>query len=126
LKLLLDTHVVLWALEDPMLVSPALREALRDGASAVVSAASLWEIALKSAKGKLAAPDDLPSLLVAGGIEILPVSARHAWAVRSPPAPLRTADPFDRLIHAQAVMEGFTLATRDAALLESGAMVLRA
>lgn len=126
MKLLLDTHVVLWAFEDPMSVSAELREALRRRTWAAVSAASLWEIAIKSAKGKLEAPDDLPTLLAGAEFEILPVTARHAWAVRAAPAALRTADPFDRLIYTQATLEGLTLATRDDALLRSGLDVLKA
>ncbi|MEP6966535.1 MAG: type II toxin-antitoxin system VapC family toxin [Pseudomonadota bacterium] len=126
MKLLLDTHVVLWAFEDPMSVSHELREELRRRAPAVVSVASLWEIAIKSAKGKLKAPDDLPKRLLEAGFEILPVSLRHAWAIRAAPATLRTADPFDRLLYAQAELEGLTLATRDEALLRSGLDVLRA
>jgi PIN domain nuclease of toxin-antitoxin system len=125
-KLLLDTHVVLWAFEDPMSVSEKLREAFRRRTAAVVSAASLWEIAIKMAKGKLEAPAELPTLLLEAGLEILPVLPRHAWAVRSAPASLATADPFDRLIYTQALLEGLTLATRDSTLLQSGIDVLKA
>ena len=126
MKLLLDTHVVLWAFSDPMLVSLELRDALRRRTPATVSVASLWEIAIKSAKGKLEAPEDLPERLLDAGFDILSISLRHAWAVRSMPAALSTADPFDRLLYTQARVEGLTLATRDAALLRSGIDVLRA
>ncbi|MGI9169200.1 MAG: type II toxin-antitoxin system VapC family toxin [Caulobacteraceae bacterium] len=126
MKLLLDTHVLLWVFDDPMSVSAELREALRRRTWAAASVASLWEIAIKSAKGKLEAPDDLPTRLAAAGFAILPVTARHAWAVRTAPAALRTADPFDRLLYAQARLQGLTLATRDGALLRSGIEVLEA
>ena len=126
MKLLLDTHVVLWAFQSRDLLSERLIEAMRRGTPMVVSVASLWEIAIKSAKGKLKTPADFPRVLAQAGLEILPVSARHAWAVRALPAALRTADPFDRLLYAQARIEGLTLATRDEALLRSGGDVLRA
>ena len=128
MKLLLDTHVVLWALEGERSLSPELMHSLRalPRAALFVSAASLWEIAIKAAKGKLRAPSDLPARLRSDGFEILAVSAEHAWSIRSQPPFIRTKDPFDRLIVAQALSEGLTLATRDAALLRSGVDVMRA
>jgi PIN domain nuclease of toxin-antitoxin system len=92
----------------------------------VVSAASFWEIALKVARGELSAPEDLPQRLVAAGFEMLPVTAQHAWDVRSTPNPLATADPFDRILFCQAQREGLTIVTRDDVLLRSGANVIRA
>ncbi len=92
----------------------------------LVSVASLWEIAIKSARGRLRVPEDFPSRILDAGIELLPVTANHAWSVRGGPAGLATADPFDRLILAQAMIEGLTLATRDRALLASGIDVLKA
>jgi PIN domain nuclease of toxin-antitoxin system len=126
--LLLDSHVVLWVLEGDRNLSSELIEALRatPRAELVVSAASLWEIAIKVAKGKLHAPSDLPARLRSDGFELLPVSPAHAWAVRSLPFSLRTRDPFDKLIVAQAKTEGLTLATRDRALLSSGVDVMPA
>lgn len=126
MKLLFDTHVVLWAFDDPGRLSPDLLEAMRRRTQVVVSVASLWEIALKIARGKLTAPEDLPQRLVAAGFELLPVTAQHAWDVRSTPNLLATADPFDRILFCQARREGLTLVTRDDALLRSGAGVLRA
>jgi PIN domain nuclease of toxin-antitoxin system len=126
LKLLLDTHVALWAFDDPASLSEALREAMRRRPSIVVSVASLWEIAIRAAKGKLRAPDDLPRLLVEAGFQVLPVAAQHAWAIKQAPPSLLTSDPFDRLLWAQAKVEGLTLATRDKALLRSGIDVLKA
>jgi PIN domain nuclease of toxin-antitoxin system len=126
LKILFDTHVILWAFDDPECLSADLLTAIRTGAHKVASVASLWEVALKIARGKLVAPDDLPDRLIKAGFEILPVTARHAWAVRSASDHLETADPFDRLLFTQAKLEGLTLATRDRALLRSGAAVLEA
>jgi PIN domain nuclease of toxin-antitoxin system len=125
-KLLFDTHVLLWAFDDPGRLSADLLQAMRRRTPVVVSVASLWEIGLKMAKGRLSAPLDLPERLIAAGFEVLPVTALHAWETRATPNPLRTADPFDRMLFAQAKLEGLTLATRDEALLASGIEVLRA
>ncbi|MEJ0064317.1 MAG: type II toxin-antitoxin system VapC family toxin [Caulobacteraceae bacterium] len=128
MRLLLDTHVVLWALEDHRLLSDDMIAVLRSSPRPrfIVSAASLWEIAIKSAKGKLTAPADLPARLERGGFEILDITAGHAWAVRTIPEVLAHKDPFDRLIFTQAKLERLTLATRDAALLKSGVEVVHA
>ena len=126
MKLLFDTHVLLWTIEDATSLSEPLAQALRRRMPVVASVASFWEIAIKVARGKLVAPANMPERLVAMGFEILPVHTRHAWAIRSAPAALKTADPFDRLLYAQALVDGLTLATRDAAILASGVDVLKA
>jgi PIN domain nuclease of toxin-antitoxin system len=126
LRLLLDTHVLLWHLSTPETLSSEFRAEVGRATDVALSAASLWEIGLKMAKAKLTVPDDLPEIVRTAGIRILQVTAAHAWAVRSPLPALTTADPFDKLIHAQAVIEGLTLATRDQALLASGVAALRA
>jgi PIN domain nuclease of toxin-antitoxin system len=128
LRLLLDTQVVLWALEDHRLLSEEMIGVLRSFPRPrfIVSAATLWEIAIKSAKGKLSAPADLPARLERDGFEILDITAGHAWAVRTIPGVLAHKDPFDRLIFTQAKLERLTLATRDAALLKSGLDVVSA
>jgi len=120
-RLLFDTHVALWSLEDPRSLSDALLDILSASRppERFVSVASLWEIAIKVAKGKMKAPGNLPTLLVRRGFGILTVTAEHAWAIRGAGRRLRTADPFDRLIYAQAKAEGMVLATRDAKLLAS-------
>jgi PIN domain nuclease of toxin-antitoxin system len=110
--LLLDTHVLLWWLDDPGRLSKDARKAIRDGRNAVyVSAAVAWEIAIKKALGKLDAPDDLEAALEASRFLPLPVTIAHALAVRSLPDHHR--DPFDRLLIAQALHEGFRLVSRD-------------
>jgi PIN domain nuclease of toxin-antitoxin system len=113
-RLLVDTHVVLWhVLDDPRL-GPGPTAAIEDAeAEVMVSVASLWEIAIKSALGKLEAPDDLPALVADLGFELLPVSAEHAWAVRDLPHHHR--DPFDRLLIAQARVERLPILTADPA-----------
>ena len=118
-RLLLDTHALLWWLtDDPALSTPA-RDALADpGNELLVSAASIWEVAIKRSLGKLTAPDDLPDRIADQGFSWLAVSAAHAWQVRELPAHHR--DPFDRLLIAQALIEGVAIITTDARFNEYG------
>lgn len=123
--LLLDTHVVLWWLDDPELIAAPAREAIADGENDVfVSAASAWEVAIKTALGKLRSPDDLEAALEAAGFAALPITVRHALAVRDLPDVHQ--DPFDRILAAQARVEGLTLVTRDSRLGQYGEGVLTA
>ena len=113
MKLLLDTHVLLWWLDDPALLSAPARDALTEGTNMVfVSAAVGWEITIKKAMGKLEAPDDLEEAMAAERFEPLPITIPHALAVAGLPAIHQ--DPFDRIQIAQAQLEGLTLVTRDA------------
>jgi PIN domain nuclease of toxin-antitoxin system len=112
-RLLVDTHALLWWLTDDPRLSEKAREALADPANDVlVSTASVWEIAIKRALGKLSAPDDLPDHIVAQGLSWLPVGAEHAWHVRDLPPHHR--DPFDRLLVAQALSERLPIVSADA------------
>ena len=109
---MLDTHVFLWwCAGDPRL--PAVeRQAIKDGANDVLlSAASVWEMAIKQALGRLQLPEPPSAAVARLGIERLPVTFEHAEATVSLP-PLHR-DPFDRLLAAQARIEGLTLVTRD-------------
>jgi PIN domain nuclease of toxin-antitoxin system len=115
MTLLLDTHVLLWWLDDPGRLSKAARRAIRDGANPVyVSAAVAWEISIKKALGKLEAPDDLEEVLEANRFRALPITIPHTMALRSLPDHHR--DPFDRILIAQALHEGFRLVSRDSAI----------
>ncbi len=113
--LLLDTHAVLWYLEGNAEQMPsATRALIEDPAGDVlVSAVSFWEIAIKSGLGKMKASSDLPARLAGAGFETLAVTAAHAWGVRDLPTHHR--DPFDRMLIAQATMDGLRLVTRDPA-----------
>ncbi len=112
MTLSLDTHVFLWWLDDPQLLSKAAHEAIRDGKNTVyVSAAVVWEIAIKRALGKLDAPDDLEAAMAANRFLPLPITIPHALAIESLPNHHR--DPFDRLLIAQANYEGFKFVSRD-------------
>jgi PIN domain nuclease of toxin-antitoxin system len=111
-RLLVDTHALLWWLSDDPALSPTAREAIAEPANDVlVSTASIWEIAIKRALGKLSAPDDLPAHVEAGGFGWLAVSAEHAWEVRGLPEHHR--DPFDRLLVAQALLERMPIISAD-------------
>lgn len=112
MTLLLDTHVLLWWLDDPKRLSRAARRAIQDGSNPVyISAAVAWEITIKKALGKLDAPDDLEDAIEANRFLSLPITIPHALAVRSLPHHHR--DPFDRILIAQALHEGFRLVNRD-------------
>ncbi len=118
MKLLLDTHVLLWLLARPTKIKKAVRERLADPANDVfVSAVSTWEIAIKVGIGKLTLPGDA-SEYVLGRIEqagLLPLSItpEHTFGVASLPA--HHLDPFDRLLIAQAQAERMTIVTSDRA-----------
>jgi PIN domain nuclease of toxin-antitoxin system len=112
MTLSLDTHVFLWWLADPQLLSKAARDAISDGKNTVyVSAVVIWEIIIKRALGKLEAPDDLEAAMTANRFLPLPVTIPHVLAIQTLPAYHR--DPFDRLLLAQARHEGFLLVSRD-------------
>lgn len=112
MHLLLDTHVVLWALADDTRLSVAAREAIADGDNLVcISAVSAWEITIKRALGKLRAPDDLVAQLRAAHFDTLDMTVEHALAVGALPDLHR--DPFDRMLVAQARVETLTIVTLD-------------
>ena len=112
MRLLLDTHTFLWWCEDDPQLREAERAAIRDGANEVfLSAASVWEIAIKHALGRLEIPEPASAAAVRLGFEPLAISFAHAEATALLP-PLHR-DPFDRMLVAQARTEGLTLVTRD-------------
>jgi PIN domain nuclease of toxin-antitoxin system len=123
-RLLLDTHALLWWLADESL-HPGAQDAIADPANLVaVSAASAWEISIKKALGKLAAPDDLEQQVEAGGFVPLPISTAHGTAAGQ--LPHHHDDPFDRMLIAQAFAEGLTIVTRDKRFDDYGVAVLPA
>jgi PIN domain nuclease of toxin-antitoxin system len=119
LRLLLDTHCWLWLKQDPArLPSPLRRRIVRDPARLVLSVASVMEIGIKQATGRLKLSDDparLVSELVDDGVVALVVTVEHALRMATLP-PLHR-DPFDRLLVAQAQVEGLTLVSADANVL---------
>ncbi len=111
-RLLVDTHAVLWWLTDDPSLSSRARDAVADPVNEVmVSVAGLWEIAIKRSLGKLSAPDDLPERITDEGFTWLAVEPPHAWKVRELPA--HHGDPFDRILIAQALVEGVPIVTAD-------------
>ncbi len=112
MRLLLDTHVLLWWLaNDPSLADKA-KAAIADPRSAVfVSAASAWEVAIKQALGKLDAPSDLERQLQVNRFEPLSITISHAYSAGT--LPRHHDDPFDRMLVAQAMTERLTIVTRD-------------
>jgi PIN domain nuclease of toxin-antitoxin system len=126
-KLLLDTHALLWwLLDDPQLSGPA-RAAIGKAASQVfVSSASAWELATKQRTGKLPEigdlVDKLPHYLRRERFEVLPISFEHALKAGALPGPHR--DPFDRMLIAQATMERLKVVTIDPVFADYGVPVL--
>ena len=122
MRLLLDANIVLWALERPERLSPAIRAAMLDMANELfVSTATLLEMTSKAASGRLTFDAESHAKVIALATW-LPVEAGHAWRVRSLP-PIHK-DPFDRIIVAQAMEEGMTLVTGDRLLADYGVAVL--
>lgn len=114
--MLLDSHVLLWLLVDDPRLGPKARERMATSAVVHVSAASLWEIAVKTELGRLEVPDDLPRLVEEAGLQWLPITSGHAWSTRQVTG-LPHRDPFDRLLVTQAREEEMPLLTADRALL---------
>lgn len=111
MRLLLDTHVVLWQLSGVRSLGARASETIAAARELAFSVVSFAEIGLKAAAGKLAVPHDLYAHVVGTGVRVLGLSVEHALAVAS--LPVHHRDPFDRLLIAQARQEGFTLVTAD-------------
>ena len=112
MTLLLDTHVLLWWLAEDDRLTPTMREAIADPATpVVVSAASAWEMAIKAGLGKLTIPGDLDGELERQGFDELPVTVQDGVAAGA--LPRHHADPFDRMLIAQAARRRFVLVTAD-------------
>ena len=113
MRLLLDTHAFLWWVSDwDQIVEPARMAIADPGNEVFVSAVSGWEISVKKAKGRLAAPDNLTAVVKEKQFQHLPLTFEHAE--RAATLPPHHRDPFDRMLVAQARVEGLVLVTRDA------------
>jgi PIN domain nuclease of toxin-antitoxin system len=110
-RLLLDTHVVLWQLSGARSLGVRAREAIAGATEVAFSVVSYAEIGVKAAVGKLVVPDDLHAHVVSAGVRLVGLSADAGLAVAR--LPLHHRDPFDRLLVAQAREGGFTLMTAD-------------
>ena len=111
MSLLLDTHVILWWLADDPTLSDDVKSRLDGEPDVYVSAATVWEISIKQAIGKISQPVDLADVIRNSGFRELRISFEHAIAAGR--LPLLHRDPFDRMLVAQAKCENLTLATRD-------------
>jgi PIN domain nuclease of toxin-antitoxin system len=121
-QLLLDTHVFLWAVTDSRKLTAPARATIGAAAAVFVSAASIWEVAIKSRLGKLKGdPTALADAIEASGFLELPITSRHAAFTAR--LPLHHSDPFDRLIVAQALSEPLVLLTADPLLSRYGELV---
>lgn len=124
MRLLLDSHVALWALGHPTELSDECSRHLRIADEVYFSAVTPWELGIKRAKGRIVYPDGLLAELAACGFEELAITAAHAAAAtRLPP---HHSDPFDRMLVAQAQAESLTLVTADEQLLVYDVTTLRA
>ena len=125
MNLLLDTHVLLWWLDASPTLSEKATSAIADGSNLVfVSAAVIWEIRIKQALGKLEIPSNFRQVLDRQPFELLAITAEHAHAVADLPAHHR--DPFDRMLIAQAIVEGFAIVTRDSIIQQYKVPILKA
>lgn len=115
--ILLDTHIVIWAAEGSPRLGPRCKSTIAQSRTKYVSAVTHAELAFKAALNKLTVPHDLPQRLASGGFDPLPLSAEHAEGMQSFPE-LVGHDPFDRMLVAQAYVEGLTLLTADPRLLD--------
>jgi PIN domain nuclease of toxin-antitoxin system len=113
-RLLLDTQALLALLSSDYPLSPGARAAMEQpGANVICSTVSVWEIAIKRSIGKLQAPDDVIERIDEAGARILTITPQHAHATGE--LPLHHRDPFDRLLIAQAQLEGCAILTGDRA-----------
>lgn len=122
MNLLLDTHILLWWLSGNKRLPSAARKAIADSARAYVSAATVWEIAIKVALGKLEFRGDMAQQLALNNLLPLAVTLLHALTAGA--LPMHHSDPFDRMIIAQAKIESLTLLTHDARLRDYDVPVL--
>jgi PIN domain nuclease of toxin-antitoxin system len=125
MNMLLDTHVLLWWLNEDPTLSAKSQAAIADSKNLVfVSAVTIWEIRIKEALNKLKIPDNFKDVLDEQPFNLLNITHEHAHAIKDLPAYHR--DPFDRMLIAQAKVEGLTLVTRDVHLKKYRISILAA
>ncbi len=124
MRLLIDTQIFIWAVIDSKSLSSQARQVLLDADEVFVSAASIWEIAIKVRLGKLGGdPSTFTAAISQSGFNELPISARHAARVSA--LPLYHRDPFDRLLIAQALSEPLRFLTADSILCQYSELVMK-
>jgi PIN domain nuclease of toxin-antitoxin system len=127
MRLLLDTHVLIWLIDGDDSLSSAAKQAIDDEANSLyLSIASLWEIAIKMSLGKLQLEISLEqaveNFIIPGGIEILPIHLHHLLALRY--LSLHHRDPFDRLLICQSQVEKLILVSGDRAFGDYSVQIL--
>lgn len=124
MRILLDTHLVLWWLSGDKLLPREAETFIADSANEIyVSAASIWEVAIKVGLGRMKGdPATIEAAIIPSGLSELRITGRHAAQVSR--LPLHHRDPFDRLLIAQSLVEPMRLLTRDAMLAKYGELVL--
>ncbi len=123
MNLLLDSHIVLWWLSDDERLSRKARRLIERADEVFVSAATSWELAVKVSLGKLRMPEGFLEVVEKEGFTHLPITPLHALAVQG--LPWHHRNPFDRILLAQATVEGLGLVTADEALAPYGGFVIR-
>ena len=125
MNILLDTHVLIWALENNSTLTERAVNAIVDGNNMVfVSSASVWEISIKQKLGKLEAPDNLLEEIRMHRFTPLPINADHAQLAGT--LPYIHKDPFDRMLIAQTIIEKLVLLTRDEPIAKYNVKILKA
>jgi len=123
MRILLDTHIFIWATTDDARLSPLARDLMLAATEVYVSAASIWEISIKSRLGKIDAdPDVMVRAIATSGFRELPVSAAHAAQIARLPHAADHKDPFDRLLVAQSMVEPLVLLTADPKVVAYGSL----
>lgn len=127
MRYLLDTHFLIWLMEDSKKVSSEIKLLVKDPANEIfVSVVTVWEIVIKRSKGRLKIPKDIKGGVLEAGFKILPIDISHALEVENLPLLQRHKDPFDRILVAQAKVEGLTLVTADPKIWKYKVSVLKA
>src|SRR3990167_9703339 len=122
MKILLDTHILIWSLSSPELLSEKAKKYIQDSSMLYVSAASLWEMSIKTSIGKLELNlSELKKQLTVLGVNELMISWEHALLTET--LPWHHKDPFDRLLIAQAMSEPLILLTNDKLLAQYTTLV---
>ena len=121
-RFLLDSHILIWLDTGDLRLSPAVLRTLRLGEQRFLSAATAWELSLKQAAGKLRLSVPVSTMIDAFGLLELPVTVRHGDLAAT--LPMHHRDPFDRMLLAQASLEGLILVTADRQLAQYGIPVL--
>jgi PIN domain nuclease of toxin-antitoxin system len=117
MKYLLDTHILLWSLNEPSKLNRKTQKLISNTNNIVfVSTSTLWELQIKKSIGKISLPDNFSLLLEQGGYELLDIKVEHINKLNE--IPLIHKDPFDRMLIAQSICENTTLITSDSEIIK--------